>query len=46
MCDAALKAGDSEKMQLWAGQAAKLAQAQPAATIVQHLWEGARQLLV
>ena len=46
MREAARKTGDADRMQLWAGQAAKLAQAQPAATIVQQLWEGAQRLLV
>jgi len=41
MREAAQKAGDAERMQLWAGQAAKLARDQPAATICQELWEDA-----
>jgi hypothetical protein len=32
-------------MQLWAGQSAKLARAEPAGTIVQQLWEDAARLL-
>jgi hypothetical protein len=32
-------------MQMWAGQAARLAKAEPAALIVQELWEGALQYL-
>ena len=42
----ALKAGDAERMQLWAGQSAKLAQNQPAGTITQQLWEEASRLLI
>ena len=45
MRDAAIQAGDAERMQMWSGQAAKLAQARPAAEIVQQLWAGALQLL-
>jgi nitronate monooxygenase len=43
--EAAVKANDAEKMQMWAGQAAQLAQAEPAAIITQQLWEDAFQLL-
>jgi nitronate monooxygenase len=46
MREAAQKAGDADRMQLWAGQAAKLARNQPAATITQHLWEDASRLLL
>lgn len=46
MRDAAQKAGDAERMQLWAGQAAKLAQAQPAGKILRDLWEGAEALVI
>ncbi len=45
MREAAQKAGDAERMQLWAGQAAKLAREQPAGTICQELWESARRLI-
>ncbi|HEX4020734.1 MAG TPA: nitronate monooxygenase [Acidobacteriaceae bacterium] len=41
----ALKSGDADRMQLWAGQAAKLARAEPAGVIVQQLWEEASRLL-
>lgn len=44
MREAAQKAGDAERMQLWAGQAAKLARDQPAGTIVEGLWEDASRL--
>jgi nitronate monooxygenase len=46
MREAALKAGDADRMQLWAGQAAKLAQDQPAGAITQQLWEDASRLLL
>jgi len=45
MRQAAQQAGDAERMQLWAGQSAKLAQDQPAGVLCQHLWEQARRLL-
>jgi nitronate monooxygenase len=41
----ALKAGDADRMQLWAGQSAKLARNEPAGVIAQQLWEDASQLL-
>jgi nitronate monooxygenase len=45
MRDAARKDGDAERMQLWCGQAAKLARSDSAATVVRELWEAASQLL-
>lgn len=45
MRDAARKRGDAERMQMWAGQAAKLARAEPAGAIVQQLWDDAANLL-
>lgn len=45
MREDAVKAGDTERMQMWSGQAAKLAQARPAGEITQELWAGAMQLL-
>ena len=42
---AAGQAGDAQRMQLWAGQAAALARAEPAADFVQRLWSEARILL-
>ncbi len=45
MRDAAIQAGDGERMQMWSGQAAILAQARPAAEIAQQMWADARQLL-
>jgi NAD(P)H-dependent flavin oxidoreductase YrpB (nitropropane dioxygenase family) len=41
----ALKAGDAERMQMWAGQSAKLARNERAGTITQQLWEEASRLL-
>lgn len=45
MRDAAAKAGDPEHMQLWAGQAAGLARAEPAAEVVRRMWKEAQALL-
>ena len=45
MRQAAEQAGDADRMQLWAGQSAKLAQDQPAGVLCQHLWEEAKRLL-
>jgi nitronate monooxygenase len=42
---AAAKADDPERMQMWAGQSAALAEAAPAATVVERLWDGAKTLL-
>ena len=41
----AVKAGDAERMQMWAGQSAKFARAESAGSIVQQLWEDASRLL-
>ena len=41
----AQKRGDLERMQAWAGQSAALAQAQPAARIVEETWARARSIL-
>ena len=41
----ALKSGNAEGMQMWAGQSAKLARSEPAREIVRQLWEGSRRLL-
>jgi len=46
MREAAQKAGDADRMQVWAGQAAKLARDQPAGAITQQLWEDASRLLL
>jgi nitronate monooxygenase len=45
MRDAAQKADDAERMQLWAGQSAKMARNEPAGTIVRELWEKASRFL-
>lgn len=45
MREAALAAGDVQRMQAWAGQSAGLAQARPAGEIVRDLWAGAQALL-
>ena len=45
MRKAAQKTEDSDRMQLWAGQSAKLARDEPAGTIAQQLWEDASRLL-
>lgn len=45
MRDAAAKAGDIDRIQAWAGQAAALARAAPAGNVARELWEGARALL-
>jgi len=39
------KAGDANRMQVWAGQSAGLARAEPAGQIVREMWKGARELL-
>jgi nitronate monooxygenase len=44
MRELARKEGDAERMQIWAGQAAKLARAEPAGAIVQKLWDDASRL--
>ena len=45
MRDSARKQGDADRMQMWAGQAAKLARAEPAGGIFEQLWEDAAELL-
>ena len=45
MRDDAGKAGDADRMQLWAGQSGGLAMARPAGDIARDIWEGARGLL-
>ena len=45
MRDAARKTGDAERMQMWAGQSAKLARAEPAGEIVRRLWDESLSLL-
>ena len=43
--EAALKAADTGTMQMWAGQAAGLARAEPAAEIVLRIWRDAQALI-
>lgn len=45
MREEAAGAGDAERLQMWAGQSAALAQALPAGELTATLWEEARQLL-
>ena len=45
MRSAAEKEGDVQRMQMWAGQSAALAKAEPAGEVVRQLWEGAQKLL-
>jgi nitronate monooxygenase len=42
---AAQRAGDVQKMQAWAGQAAALARAEPAGEVVRRLWDETQALL-
>jgi nitronate monooxygenase len=41
----AAKAGDVDRMQMWAGQSAALARAEPAAELATGLWGETRALL-
>jgi len=45
MREDAQRTGDAERMQLWAGQSAKLAQNQPAGALCRQLWDKVQQLL-
>jgi nitronate monooxygenase len=45
MRKSAQQTGDADRMQLWAGQAARLARAEPAGIIARQLWDDARGLL-
>lgn len=45
MRTAAQKAGDAQRMQLWAGQSARLARPEPATYLVRTIWDEARELL-
>jgi nitronate monooxygenase len=45
MREAAQQSGDAERMQLWAGQSARLGATLRASAMVQQLWDGASQLL-
>jgi nitronate monooxygenase len=41
----AQRTGDVERMQVWAGQSARLARAEPAGDVLRDIWDGARKLL-
>jgi nitronate monooxygenase len=41
----AQRANDVERMQVWAGQSARLARAEPAGDVLRNIWDGARKLL-
>ena len=45
MREAATKAGHADRMQMWAGQSAKLASNEPAQQLVQRLWAETMQIL-
>jgi nitronate monooxygenase len=45
MREEAQKVGDTDRMQMWAGQAARLARTEPAGMIAQQLWEDTARLL-
>ncbi|MFZ0590741.1 MAG: nitronate monooxygenase [Bryobacteraceae bacterium] len=45
MRESAREAGDADRMQMWAGQSAKLARAESAGEIVRHLWDDSLDLL-
>ncbi len=45
MREEAGKAGDTERMQMWAGQGARFAQARPAEAVARELWSEALELL-
>ena len=45
MREAAGRAGDGQRMQAWAGQAAALARPEPAAELIRRLWDEAQALL-
>ncbi len=45
MREAALRAGDIDRMQAWAGQSAALARAEPAEDLARRIWEEASALL-
>ncbi len=45
MRNEAQRVGDANRMQVWAGQSARLARAEPAGKVVQDIWDEARKLL-
>ena len=46
MRDSGGKAGDAHRMQVWAGQSARLARAEPAGELIHRLWRDAEGLLM
>ena len=46
MRQASQKSGDVQCMQAWAGQSAAMARAEPAADVVERLWQGAQRWMV
>jgi nitronate monooxygenase len=45
MKQAGARTGDFHRMQVWAGQSAAMANAEPASRVVQRIWADARALL-
>lgn len=45
MREDAARAGDAERMQMWCGQAARLARGEPAGAYAERMWDEARNLL-
>jgi nitronate monooxygenase len=45
MREAAAREGKADRMQMWAGQAAKLARTEPAKELTQEIWEESKALL-
>lgn len=45
MRDQARKIGDTERMQMWCGQAGRLAATEPAGELTMRMWSGAKSLL-
>jgi nitronate monooxygenase len=45
MREDAARTGDAERMQMWAGQSAALARAEPAGALVTQIWQDAMRLL-
>lgn len=45
MRESARQAGDAERMQIWAGQSAKFARAEPAGEIIRQLWDDSVRVL-
>jgi len=45
MREAAQRTGDVQRMQAWAGQSAAMARDEPAAKVLEYLWQGAQPLI-